>query len=135
MTCEEVYETGLLYHHYANTAYPLTPGSFMQYRLKDQKEIKEFVTNEWKDVEELSLYIHIPFCKTRCKFCEYVVLENTDEDIENEYVELLLKEMNMYSEILKGKRIVGYDLGGGTPTKLSVENLERITTAVEGSAE
>ena len=130
MTCEEVYETGLLYHHYANTAYPLTPGSFMQYRLKGQKEIKEFVTNEWKDVEELSLYIHIPFCKTRCKFCEYVVLENTDEDIENEYVELLLKEMNMYSEILKGKRIVGYDLGGGTPTKLSVENLERITTAV-----
>ena len=130
MTCEEVYETGLLYHHYANTAYPLTPGSFMQYRLKGQKEIKEFVTNEWKDVEELSLYIHIPFCKTRCKFCEYVVLENTDEYIENEYVELLLKEMNMYSEILKGKRIVGYDLGGGTPTKLSVENLERITTAV-----
>ena len=92
MTCEEVYETGLLYHHYANTAYPLTPGSFMQYRLKDQKEIKEFVTNEWKDVEELSLYIHIPFCKTRCKFCEYVVLENTDEDIENEYVELLRSE-------------------------------------------
>ena len=130
MTCEEVYETGLLYHHYANTAYPLTPGSFMQYRLKDQKEIKEFVTNGWKDVEELSLYIHIPFCKTRCKFCEYVVLENTDEDVENEYVELLLKEMDMYSEILKGKRIVGYDLGGGTPTKLSVENLERITTAV-----
>ena len=130
MTCEEVYETGLQYHHYANTAYPLTPGSFMQYRIKDQKEIKEFVTNEWKDVDELCLYIHIPFCKTRCKFCEYVVLENTDEDIENEYVELLLKEMNMYSELLKGKKVVGYDLGGGTPTKLSIENLKRITDAV-----
>ena len=34
----------------------------------------------------------------------------------------------MYSEILKGKKIVGYDLGGGTPTKLSVENLQRITS-------
>ena len=31
MNCREVFETGLLYHHYANTAYPLTPHSFMQY--------------------------------------------------------------------------------------------------------
>ena len=130
MTCEEVYETGLLYHHYANTAYPLTPASFMQYRLKDEKEIRDFVCEEWQKVDELSLYIHIPFCKTRCKFCEYVVLENPEESVEDEYVELLLKEMKMYSEILKGKKIVGYDLGGGTPTKLSVENLKKITDAV-----
>ncbi len=83
-----------------------------------------------KKADELSLYIHVPFCTQRCKFCEYVVLKGTDENVENEYVELLLKEMQMYSEILKWKRIVGYDLGGGTPTKLSIENLRRITDAV-----
>ena len=130
MTCQEVYETGLLYHHYANTAYPLTPHSFMQYRLNDPDEICDFVTAEWKKADALSLYIHIPFCKARCKFCEYVVLEHTDESCEDAYVELLLKEMRMYAEILKGKRIVGYDLGGGTPAKLSVRNLKRITDAV-----
>lgn len=130
MNCREVFETGLLYHHYANTAYPLTPHSFMQYRINNRDEIRDFVTGEWQKADALSLYIHVPFCKQRCKFCEYVVLEHTDEDIENEYVELLLKEMQMYSEILKGKKIVGYDLGGGTPTKLSVENLTRITEAV-----
>ncbi len=130
MNCQEVYETGLLYHHYANTAYPLTPGSFMKYKLRDEEEIANFVQEEWKNADELSLYIHVPFCKSRCRFCEYVVLENTDEDMETEYVDLLLKEMEMYSKLLKGKRIVGYDLGGGTPTKLSVENLKRITDAV-----
>lgn len=130
MNCNEIYETGLLYHHYANTAYPLTPHSFMQYRLNDTGEILDFVRTEWQKTDELSLYIHIPFCKQRCRFCEYVVLENTDENCENEYVELLLKEMKIYSEILKGKKIVGYDLGGGTPSKLSVRNLERITNAV-----
>ena len=130
LSCEEVYETGLLYHHYANTAYPLTPASFMQYRLKDGKEIHKFVEEEWRDVDELSIYIHIPFCKARCKFCEYVVLENPDESVEDRYVELLLKEMAMYSDILRGKKIIGYDLGGGTPSKLSVENLKKITDAV-----
>lgn len=130
MNCREVFETGLLYHHYANTAYPLTPHSFMQYRINDRDEIYDFVVGEWQKADALSLYIHVPFCKQRCKFCEYVVLEHTDEEIEDEYVELLLKEMQMYAEILKGKKIVGYDLGGGTPTKLSVRNLARITEAV-----
>lgn len=130
MNCREVFETGLLYHHYANTAYPLTPHSFMQYRINDRDEIYDFVVGEWQKADALSLYIHVPFCKQRCKFCEYVVLEHTDEEIEDEYVELLLKEMQMYAEILRGKKIVGYDLGGGTPTKLSVRNLTRITEAV-----
>lgn len=130
MDCKNIYETGLLYHHYANTAYPLTPQSFMQYKLTDKGEILDFVCKQWENVDELSLYVHIPFCKSRCKFCEYVVLENSDETLEDEYTELLLKEMQMYSEILKGKRIVGYDLGGGTPTKLSVKNLRRITDAI-----
>jgi len=130
MNCLKVYETGLLYHHYANTAYPLTPKSFMQYKLTNDDEIKSLVEEEWKKTDELSLYIHVPFCKSRCKFCEYVVLEGTDDLVENEYVDLLLKEMEMYSKILKGKKIVGYDLGGGTPTKLSVDNIRKITDAV-----
>ena len=102
----------------------------MQYKLTDDSEIRDFVQEEWKKTDELSLYIHIPFCKSRCKFCEYVVLDESNSETENEYVDLLLKEMEMYSEILKGKKIVGYDLGGGTPTKLSVQNLQRITDAV-----
>ena len=130
MECQKVYETGLLYHHYANTAYPLTPRSFMQYRLTDETEIRDFVTEEWKNCDALSLYIHIPFCQSRCRFCEYVVLEHSDEDIQETYVDLLLKEMEMYSKILRGKKIVGYDLGGGTPTKLTVDQLCRITDAV-----
>ena len=130
MNCKEIYETGLLYHHYANTAYPLTPHSFMAYRIGDPGEIPSFLCAEWQKADSLSLYVHVPFCKARCKFCEYVVLENPSDEAENEYVDLLLQEMRMYAEVLKGKKIVGYDLGGGTPTKLSVENLTRITEAV-----
>jgi oxygen-independent coproporphyrinogen III oxidase len=46
------------------------------------------------------------------------------------YVSLLFKELEMYHSIVKGKKIVGYDMGGETPTKLSVKNLKKITEAV-----
>lgn len=130
MKVKEIFKNGLLYHHYANTAYPLTPKSFMQYRINEPSHIQDFLISEWAKADELSLYIHIPFCKVRCNFCEYAVLQNADICTEDLYVELLLKEIKMYQTILKGKKIVGYDLGGGTPTKLSVENLKKVTEAV-----
>lgn len=127
LTPKKIYETGILFHHYANTAYPLTPGSLMQYKLKDKEEIEKLLRSDIAKMDKLSIYVHVPFCKQRCKFCEYTVLENTTDDIESEYVNLLLKEMDMYKQIIGDKEIVGYDLGGGTPSKLSNENLEKIT--------
>lgn len=130
MKPEKIFEIGLQYHHYANTAYPLTPNSFKNYKIKEHSEYISFLEKEWSKTDNLSLYVHIPFCKVRCKFCEYVVLESSDSFTEDSYISLLLKEMKMYKNIIKDKTISGYDLGGGTPTKLSVKNIQKITTAV-----
>lgn len=130
MKPEIIYERGLLFHHYANTAYPLTPTSFAEYRLKNDENIEQFLLNDFSKIEALSLYVHVPFCKKRCKFCEYVVLEETNDETQDEYIELLLEEMKMYSKLLKGKKIVGYDLGGGTPSSISSSNLKRITEGI-----
>lgn len=133
MTPKEIFETGLQYHHYANTAYPLTPKSFKDFRINNADEYKNFLIKEWSKTNELSLYVHIPFCKLRCKFCEYAVLDKSDKADEDLYVSLLLKEIAMYRSILKNKTIIGYDIGGGTPTKLSIENLRNITIALKNS--
>jgi oxygen-independent coproporphyrinogen III oxidase len=133
MNPKQLFETGLQYHHYANTAYPLTPGSFKAYRLKDRSKHVDFLKDEWAKAKELSLYVHIPFCQVRCKFCEYAVLEDVQNHTEDLYVSLLLKEFEMYQSIIKDKPIIGYDLGGGTPTKLSIENLQKITDALTES--
>ena len=127
MKPEKIYETGLLYHHYANTAYPLTPGSFMEHKVRSQAAIKKLLARDWRKIKEFSLYVHIPFCQTRCRFCEYTVVENAGEDLENEYVGLLLQEMRMYARLAGKKPVIGFDIGGGTPLKLSVENLAEIT--------
>lgn len=133
MNVKQTFENGLMYHHYANTAYPLTPKSFMEYRINDPSQIQNFLTSEWDKADELSIYVHIPFCKVRCKFCEYTVLQDADVCTEDLYVSLLLKEIEMYKAILKDKKIVGYDMGGGTPTKLSVDNLKKITQEIKNS--
>ena len=130
-SAEKIYETGLLYHHYANTAYPLTPFSFRDYKVNDPEKIRELLVRDWKGIGEYSLYIHIPFCQSRCRFCEYTVLENPGEGVEDEYVDLLLREMRLYAPLTEGKKAAGFDIGGGTPLKLSAGNLEKITQEAE----
>jgi hypothetical protein len=55
-----------------------------------------------------------------------VVLIHPEEGDTDKYVAHLLKEIELYRQIIKDKPIVGYDLGGGTPSYLSIENLEKI---------
>lgn len=130
MKCREVFERGIQFHHYCNTAYPLRPNSLAQYELHDDREIYELVKRNIEAQDELCLYVHVPFCQSRCKFCEYVVMNNPSEKDPDVYVEHLLKEIELYREIIKDKPIAGYDLGGGTPAYLSVENLRRITESI-----
>lgn len=131
MNCQEIFERGIKFHHYCNTAYPLRPTSLKQYELEDTDEIYKVVKGNIESLEEICLYVHIPFCQARCKFCEYVVLnEKPSEEIQNKYVSYLLKEIEMYRKIIKEKPVVGFDLGGGTPSFISIENLKLITDSI-----
>lgn len=131
MNCQEIFERGIKFHHYCNTAYPLRPTSLKQYELEDTDEIYKVVKENIESLEEICLYVHIPFCQARCKFCEYVVLnEKPSEEIQNKYVLYLLKEIEMYRKIIKEKPVVGFDLGGGTPSFISIENLKLITDSI-----
>ncbi len=70
--------------------------------------------------EPLSLYFHIPFCKTMCLFCGCSVILNRKEENESAYVEFLKKEIALVSSCLGSrKKVLQLHFGGGTPTKLS----------------
>ena len=117
MDYQKLFERGLYMHHITNTAYPLTPGSFRNYKITDRKTIEELLKSDLGKINELSLYVHIPFCQSRCKFCEYAVVSGEDKKQKDKYVEYLLKEIDMYKELIGNKKIVGFDMGGGTPTQ------------------
>lgn len=66
---------------------------------------------------EISLYIHLPFCESLCTFCACNKRITKRHEVEIPYIEALLKEWNMYLDILQDKPILKeIHLGGGTPT-------------------
>lgn len=126
-TLKDLYEKGNKMHHITNTAYPLRPTSLLRYKLKDKNQIKNLLKEDIAKMDELALYIHVPFCQSRCKFCEYAVVSGDDFNKKEEYVNALLKEIDMYKELIGDKKILGYDMGGGTPTQLETDQIKRIT--------
>lgn len=69
-----------------------------------------------------SVYIHIPFCKSICTYCDFCKFLY-DEKWANNYLECLEKEIKEYYENDIIKTIY---IGGGTPSALSIENIERL---------
>ena len=130
MKCREIFDRGIRFHHYCNTAYPLKPNSLAAYELHDPEQIFACVSKNIAAMKELCLYVHIPFCQARCKFCEYVVLDKPAETDPDRYVDYLLKEIELYRGMIGDKPIVGYDLGGGTPSYLPVDKLQAITASI-----
>lgn len=81
------------------------------------------------DATTWSLYFHLPFCESLCTFCACNTVITRDHRREENYLELLSKEWNVYLDRvprLRARPLVGVHLGGGTPTFFSAQNLERI---------
>ena len=73
----------------------------------------------------LSLYLHIPFCETRCFFCGCNVAIARDRGRARRYLPLLVREMAMAAELLGAadRRAVQLHWGGGTPTFLDPDDV------------
>lgn len=79
----------------------------------------------------LSLYIHIPFCHHKCIYCDfYSIAQKYDFDL---YTQTLIKEIentdNIVSNVSKDVSTIYF--GGGTPSILSLDNLNQIITCIE----
>lgn len=85
----------------------------------------------------LALYLHIPYCETLCTFCGCNTVITRDHQKEEPYVQTVLREWGIYRHqvpALKETPIKHLHLGGGTPTFLSAQNLERLLKPLLDSA-
>ncbi len=81
--------------------------------------------------QDISVYIHLPFCESLCTFCGCHKRITKNHTVEKPYVDALIKEWRNYKTILKGStEIKELHLGGGTPTFFSADELFRLMSAL-----
>ncbi len=79
---------------------------------------------------KLGIYIHIPFCVQKCRYCDFLSAP-ADESIREAYVEALCREINAFEDA-GACRAVSVFFGGGTPSLLRADQIERILDTVTG---
>lgn len=114
------------------TSYPTVPyWNEEDFSLSKWKETLINSFTESNHAEGISLYIHLPFCESLCTFCGCNKRITKRHDVEHPYIDAVLKEWELYCELLPKKPIIKeIHLGGGTPTFFSPENLERLITGL-----
>ena len=75
--------------------------------------------------ENIGIYIHIPFCKKKCFYCDFVSYENK-ENLIQEYIDAVCLEILQNAEILSEYNISTIYFGGGTPSLIKAEYIEKI---------
>lgn len=82
--------------------------------------------------DPLGLYIHIPFCRKRCKFCYYKVYVDKNASEIEIYLDALIKENELYSRTnaLQGRQLRFVYFGGGTPSYLSDKQLHYLVAGL-----
>lgn len=81
-------------------------------------------------MESAGIYIHTPFCRSRCSYCDFAT-GMFESDAAERYVLALVREISVWQEIESPAKVDTIYFGGGTPSLLKVEQLERILSAVQ----
>ncbi|SRX75803.1 oxygen-independent coproporphyrinogen III oxidase [Aequorivita antarctica] len=114
------------------TSYPTVPyWNNADFSLSEWKKNIVQSFSESNSSEGISLYIHLPFCESLCTFCGCNKRITKNHSFETPYLESVLKEWRLYTEILPERPIIKeLHLGGGTPTFFSAENLRLLLKGI-----
>lgn len=90
-------------------------------------------------MQNFGIYIHIPFCQKKCKYCDFISFDKCDEKIKEKYVNALIKEIENYCRgrvpLLPSnnnpQKITTIYIGGGTPSILSAEQIQKILQKIK----
>jgi len=118
------------------TSYPTVP--YWEEDLFTTTLWKETLLKSFKEsntTEGISLYIDLPFCESLCTFCGCHKRITKQHDVENPYIEAVLKEWSLYCDLFTETPLIKeIHLGGGTPTFFSSENLATLINGITSTA-
>jgi len=121
MTIDSTKTTGTEVGNYFVSNYP----PFSQWKSESVDEALAVLEKTPRVNDPLGLYIHIPFCRKRCKFCYFKVYTDKNASEIEIYLDALIKENEIYSRspAFQGRQLRFAYFGGGTPSYISEKQL------------
>ena len=111
------------------TSYPTA----VEFSEKFNPEIYKKALNKNSNLP-LSIYLHLPFCKSACYFCGCNVIYTNKEDKKQNYIKYLEKEINILKNYINtNSPVLQLHFGGGTPTFYDAKSLERIISLIKNT--
>ena len=95
--------------------------------LLKQDALKESSFNR---LPPLSLYIHIPWCLRKCRYCDFYSRRIEGDIPESDYISLLQQDIEHALPLIWGRKIISVFLGGGTPSLFSAASIDRLLSMI-----
>ncbi|MBQ7383408.1 MAG: radical SAM family heme chaperone HemW [Clostridia bacterium] len=84
-------------------------------------------------MSKLGIYIHVPFCLQKCRYCDFCSFAGRENEMISEYVSALCRDIRAWKERCRGYSADTVYFGGGTPTLLPIRDFDRIFEALTES--
>jgi len=126
--------TLLLKHHTLGVRYSCYPSVGQWENNIQQGPWQSQFKKNYNADEGLDLYIHIPFCEKLCTFCGLNIKVTKDKSIAMPYIDSLIKEWELFLELIPHAKINNLYIGGGSPNFLSPEELNHLLQAILSNA-
>lgn len=86
-----------------------------------------------QDKKPAGLYLHIPFCQNKCGYCDFYSINNTDEQLLEQYSRAVINEIRAAAAPYAGTPVATVFMGGGTPSLLSPRSIKSIIEQIRVS--
>ncbi|VAW29206.1 Coproporphyrinogen III oxidase, oxygen-independent [hydrothermal vent metagenome] len=112
------------------TSYP--PANFFHANINSDNYIEELQASNTQKPENISLYIHIPFCPLRCHFCGCNTTSGQNRSVVRRYIDAVKKEIKIVANNLDlNRRVTQIHWGGGTPNSIAMSFIEEIMDLIK----
>tara|TARA_B110000879_G_scaffold822_1_gene1025 strand:+ start:7088 stop:8464 length:1377 start_codon:yes stop_codon:yes gene_type:complete len=114
------------------TSYP--PATFFTSEYKNFDLKNSVILSNNENPQNISVYIHIPFCPQLCHFCGCTTETGFTKPFLHSYVDAIIKEIKLVAkDINPSRKLTQVHWGGGTPNAIAYNHIEKITNAIKES--
>ena len=86
-----------------------------------------------KNKTPLGIYVHVPFCRSKCKYCDFYSLAGQDDKMMEHYLTAMVAHIRETGELAPGYKVDTIYFGGGTPTFFGADGMASILTVIRRS--